>query len=35
MKRTYTASILKEDDWYVAQYLEVDIASQGRQRLRL
>jgi predicted RNase H-like HicB family nuclease len=29
MKRTFTASITPEGDWYVAQCLEVDIASQG------
>lgn len=27
--RTFTASITREGDWYVAQCLEVDIASQG------
>ena len=30
MKRQFTASITREDDWYVAQALEVDVASQGR-----
>ncbi len=29
MKRTFTASIIHEGDWIVAQCLEVDIASQG------
>lgn len=29
MKRTFTASITHEGDWYVAQCLEVDVASQG------
>ncbi len=29
MKRTLTASVTKEGDWYVAQCLEVDVASQG------
>lgn len=29
MKRTFTASITREGAWYVAQCLEVDIASQG------
>lgn len=29
MKRTFTASITHEGDWYIAQCLEVDIASQG------
>ena len=30
MKRTFTASVWQEDEWYVAQCLDVDIASQGR-----
>jgi predicted RNase H-like HicB family nuclease len=29
MRRTFTASVTKEDEWYVAQCLEVDVASQG------
>ena len=29
MKRVFTASISKEGDWYVAQALEADVASQG------
>ena len=29
MKRNFTASIWQEDNWFVAQCLEVDIASQG------
>ena len=29
MKRIFAASIVREDDWYVAQCLEVDVASQG------
>ena len=29
MKRTFTASIDHEGDWYIAQCLEVDLASQG------
>jgi predicted RNase H-like HicB family nuclease len=29
MKRTLTSSVWKEGDWFVAQCLEVDIASQG------
>ena len=29
MKRTFTASITQEGDWYIAQCLEVDVASQG------
>lgn len=28
--RTLTAALHQEDDWYVAQCLEVDVASQGR-----
>jgi len=29
MKQQFTASIAREGDWFVAQCLEVDIASQG------
>ena len=29
MKRILTASLWQEDDWIVAQCLEVDVASQG------
>ena len=29
MKRPFAASIWREGDWYVAQCLEVDVASQG------
>lgn len=29
MKRTLTASVTQEGPWYVAQCLEVDVASQG------
>ena len=29
MKRTFSASVVQEGEWYVAQCLEVDIASQG------
>ena len=29
MKRTLNASLTQEDGWYVAQCLEVDVASQG------
>ena len=29
MRRTFTASIWREGDWYVAQCLEADVASQG------
>lgn len=27
--QTFTASIRQEDNWFIAQCLEVDIASQG------
>lgn len=30
MKQTFTASVWQEGDWYVAQCLEVDVASQGQ-----
>jgi len=30
VKRKFTASVWREGDWYVAQCLEVDVASQGR-----
>ena len=29
MKRAFTASVWREGEWYVAQCLEVDVASQG------
>lgn len=29
MKRTFTVSIVKDGNWYVAQCLEIDVASQG------
>jgi predicted RNase H-like HicB family nuclease len=29
MTRTFTASITREGSWFVAQCLEVDVASQG------
>ena len=28
MKRSFSASVTREGDWYVAQALEVDVASQ-------
>ena len=28
--QTFTASISREDDWFIAQCLEVDVASQGK-----
>ena len=30
MKRAFTASVYKEGDWYIAQALDVDVASQGK-----
>jgi predicted RNase H-like HicB family nuclease len=30
MTRNFTASVWVEGDWYVAQCLEVDVASQGK-----
>ena len=29
MKHTLTASVTREGDWYVAQCIKVDVASQG------
>ena len=29
MKRTFTATVWQEDDWYIAQAFEIDVASQG------
>lgn len=29
MKQRFTASVWQDDGWYVAQCLEVDVASQG------
>jgi predicted RNase H-like HicB family nuclease len=29
MKRIFPAAVWKEGDWFVAQCLEVDVASQG------
>lgn len=29
MKKQFTASVWQEDEWFVAQCLEVDVASQG------
>ena len=29
MKRKLTASVVQEDTWFIAQCLEVDVASQG------
>lgn len=30
MSNVFTAAVHREEDWYVAQYLEVDVASQGQ-----
>jgi hypothetical protein len=30
MKQKFTASICEEDEWFVAQCVEVDVASQGK-----
>ena len=32
MKRTFTVSVWREADWYIAQCLEVDVASQGETK---
>ena len=29
LPRTLTAAVHQEEDWYIAQRLEVDVASQG------
>lgn len=29
MKQQFTAVISQEDEWFVSQFLEVDVASQG------
>ncbi|MBI2918656.1 MAG: type II toxin-antitoxin system HicB family antitoxin [Chloroflexi bacterium] len=29
MRRSFTATVWQEGDWYVVQCLEVDVASQG------
>jgi hypothetical protein len=29
MQREFHASVWQEDDWYIAQCIEVDVASQG------
>jgi len=29
MERTFTASVWREESWFVAQCVEVDVASQG------
>ncbi len=30
MKKSFKASVWREGDWFVAQCLDVDVASQGR-----
>ena len=30
MKKRFSASLWREGDWFVAQCLDVDVASQGR-----
>lgn len=30
MKQTFTARVWQEDDWFIAQCAQVDVASQGR-----
>jgi predicted RNase H-like HicB family nuclease len=32
VKRLFTASVWQENDWFVAQCLEVDVASQGESK---
>ena len=32
MTRTFSASIWKEGEWYIAQCIEVDVASQGKTK---
>lgn len=29
-QKTFTASISREDGWFIAQCLEIDVASQGK-----
>ena len=29
MRRTFNASVWQEEEWFVAQCLDIDIASQG------
>ena len=29
MKRSFNATVLQEGEWFIAQCLEVDVASQG------
>ncbi len=30
MSKVFTAAVHQEEDWFVAQCLEIDVASQGR-----
>jgi hypothetical protein len=30
VKQTFTVSVTREDDWYIARSLDVEIASQGK-----
>ena len=32
MKQTFTAMVWREDDWYIAQCRELEIASQGNSK---
>jgi len=32
MTKTFSASIWKEEEWYIAQCMEVDVASQGKSK---
>jgi predicted RNase H-like HicB family nuclease len=32
MKRTFTASVWQEGEWFIAQCVEVDVASQGNSQ---
>ena len=29
MKQSFTASVWQEGEWYIAQFIQVDVASQG------
>ncbi len=30
MKKTFTSIVWQEDNWFIARWLEVDVASQGK-----
>ncbi len=34
MKRNFSASVWQEDEWFIAQCIEVDVASQGESEER-